>query len=87
MSYEDLAMLVASITGIATLTLLGLAQASWRTCSLLEKTIDVAIIASMAALFSSFAYFVVLLHDPARAAAFNPCDHPAPHKRPSGCQK
>lgn len=88
MDYAELAVLGAVITGLATFALLSVtATASWHDCWFVEKLIDSAIIVSMVALFSTLAYTVIILHDPARAAAFNPCDHPAPHKRPATCAK
>lgn len=57
-----------------------------KNCDLVEKILDVAIIFGLVVALSGLAYSFIVLHDPAKAAAFNPCDHLKPHKRPASCK-
>lgn len=62
-------------------------RAWMRELDLVEKVFDIVIILALISVFVGMTHSFITFHDPARMAAFNPCDHSKAHKRPVNCPK
>lgn len=88
MNYQELGIFGAVVIGLLVFALCASsAIGSWAGCDAAQKIVDGTMIFLIVAVCSGLAYTVIVLHNPARVAAFNPCDHPKPHKRPANCPK